>query len=485
MGLEDTATGGGVHVNDITMVLQGHVKDGYRFNPAGLLSKENANNHRRSTLNDKVHCLVSVLPADKIVMMDDDPEGVISQMRKIRKEAAELRIPQVVFMTMVDKACTEVNKDLKMIYRSKKIKEKMQECSNKLGVPMTCVFPVKNYHEEIELHNDVDILLLSALIPILNFANDHVGEQVNDEGCHHPDMSFDNWRVINFDVLRKTQMIEEVRNLKIRHPKVEHLRLLVLGPVGAGKSTLINSIDSIFHGRMSQRALVDTATNVSFTQKFQTQKIRDGESGKFLPFVICDIMGLEDTATGGGVHVNDITMVLQGHVKDGYRFKPGESLRKEDPSYHRRPTLKDKVHCLVTVFPADKIFTMDHDEDGIISKMREIRKEAAALKIPQVVLMSMVDKACTEVNKDLKMIYRSKKIKEKMQECSNKLGVPMTCVFPVKNYHEEIELHNDVDILLLSALIPILNFANDYVGEQVNDERSSIRQLRARLSTHF
>lgn len=43
----------------------------------------------------------------------------------------------------------------------------------------------------------------------------------------------------------------------------------------------------------------------------------------------------------------------------------------------------------------------------------------------------------------------------------------MNCIFPVKNYHEEIQLNNDVDVLLLSALSTILNFANDYVAEQV------------------
>ncbi|XP_063074576.1 interferon-induced protein 44-like [Engraulis encrasicolus] len=280
----------------------------------------------------------------------------------------------------------------------------------------------------------------------------------------------DDWRTLIFDVSKKAQLFEEVRNLRIRHPKVEQLRLLVVGPVGAGKSTLINSIVSIFQGRMCQGALADTVTNTSFTQKFQIQKIRDGDSGKFLPFVICDIMGLEGSASVAGVCVDDITMVLKGHVKDGYQFNPSASLKEDNQHYRHRPTLNDKIHCLVAVLPADKIAMMDNDSDSVISKMHKMRKEAAALKIPQVVVMTMVDQACTEVKKDRKMIYRSKKIKEKMQECSNKLGVPMSCVYPVKNYHEEIELDDDIDILLLSALTSILGFSNDYVGEDANDE---------------
>ncbi|XP_076123153.1 interferon-induced protein 44-like [Alosa pseudoharengus] len=105
----------------------------------------------------------------------------------------------------------------------------------------------------------------------------------------------------------------------------------------------------------------------------------------------------------------------------------------------------------------------------VIHKLREIRQKASALRIPQVVVMTMVDKSCPAVAKDLKMIYRSKTIKAQMQECSNKLGVPMNCIFPVQNYHEEIDLNEDVDILLLSALKNILNFANDHVGEHANN----------------
>ncbi|XP_063074589.1 interferon-induced protein 44-like [Engraulis encrasicolus] len=278
------------------------------------------------------------------------------------------------------------------------------------------------------------------------------------------------------------EMIEEVRNLKLRHPKVEHLRLLVVGPVGAGKSTLINSIGSIFQGRLYQGALADTACDTSFTQKLQTQKIRDGESEKFLPFVISDIMGLEGSASAAGIRVDDIIMVLQGHIKDGYRFIHSEPIKRQDRSYRSNPDLHKKVHCVVLVFPADKTAMMEHDEDGVIAKMREVRKGAAELKIPQVVVMTMVDKACPEVRKDLKMIYSSKKIKEKMQECSKQLGVPMNYVYPVKNYHEETELRDDVDVLLLSALKQILTFANDHVQEL--DNSPTFNPLK-RLSTIF
>lgn len=38
----------------------------------------------------------------------------------------------------------------------------------------------------------------------------------------------------------------------------------------------------------------------------------------------------------------------------------------------------------------------------------------------------------------------------------------MTCIFPVKNYHSEIEVNGNVDALILSALKSIINFGDDF-----------------------
>ncbi|XP_062388395.1 interferon-induced protein 44-like [Sardina pilchardus] len=266
-------------------------------------------------------------------------------------------------------------------------------------------------------------------------------------------------------------MMNKVRNLSISNPEVRHLRILVLGPVGVGKSSFINSIDSIFQGRMAQAALADALSSASFTKMFNSNKIKAGNAEKFLPFIINDIMGLENT-DAAGAHVEDLKMALEGRLKDGYTFNPECPLKEGDAYYNKSPTLADKVHCLVSVLPADRIGLMgDQHVHNVITKLQDIREKATQLRIPQVILMTNVDVACPEIQKDVKMIYRDKKIKEKMQECSNKLGVPMNCIFPVKNYHEEIELNDDVDILLLSALSNILNFANDHVAEHLNKKK--------------
>ena len=54
----------------------------------------------------------------------------------------------------------------------------MERLSDDVGFPLNCIFPLKNYHAENELKDEVDILILSALKMILNLASD----RANDTG---------------------------------------------------------------------------------------------------------------------------------------------------------------------------------------------------------------------------------------------------------------------------------------------------------------
>ncbi|XP_028838917.1 interferon-induced protein 44-like [Denticeps clupeoides] len=171
-------------------------------------------------------------------------------------------------------------------------------------------------------------------------------------------------------------------------------------------------------------------------------------------------MGYE-VGESAGILSEDLISALEGHIKDNYKFNSRSSLLKSDPYYNPNPTVSDKIHCVVNVLPADKFIFMT---DDLINKLRSVRNKASDLGIPQVVVMTMVDKACPEVNCDLQIVYRSKKILKNMQECSNRLGVPMNCILPVKNYHEEISVDMKMDLLILTALAQIVHFADDYAA---------------------
>ncbi|XP_070705527.1 interferon-induced protein 44-like [Pempheris klunzingeri] len=260
------------------------------------------------------------------------------------------------------------------------------------------------------------------------------------------------WREI--DWRDKQRALQSVRNYQ---PQTEDLqiRILLHGLSGAGKSSFINSVQSVLHDRMYTHALADNMTQDTFTKKYITYKIPKGP-GTFYPFVFNDIMGLHSM---DGVLVDDIKLALKGHVKEGYTFNPTSKLSEDNLYYKRAPTANDKVHVLVCVVSA----AISELPDDTLKMIRDIRKEASDLGIPQVAVLTKIDKACPEIKEDVKNVYKVDYLKKKMEEFSAAVGIPMNCIFPVKNYSEEIDLNSDVDSLILSAMKHIINYGEDYI----------------------
>ncbi|XP_066543060.1 interferon-induced protein 44-like [Hoplias malabaricus] len=251
-------------------------------------------------------------------------------------------------------------------------------------------------------------------------------------------------------------MIRALKNFKISSEGVRELRFLLHGPVGAGKSSIVNTLNSIFEGHQFINCLAANADSgeTSFTTKYQKFSIET------VPFAFYDVMGLESDRSRG-VCTDDIIQALKGHIPDNYEFKqniPIQMTKHRD--YISEPGINSKIHCLVSVVAADKISMMSEE---VLQKIRFIRTEASKLGIPQLVFMTRVDKVCELTKEDLGKIYQSKKIREKITMCSNKLGVTENCIFPVKNYHNEISSDENLNCLALQAFTQIVHSADDYI----------------------
>uniref|UniRef100_A0A3P9HMC1 TLDc domain-containing protein n=1 Tax=Oryzias latipes TaxID=8090 RepID=A0A3P9HMC1_ORYLA len=273
------------------------------------------------------------------------------------------------------------------------------------------------------------------------------------------------WRVVTWESKRKTELMESIRTYRPLNSSVTQARVLFIGPVGAGKSSFFNSINSIFRGHVTSQA-ISGSCSTSLTTQFRTYTVKAGREGKPLPLILCDTMGLEENV-GAGLDIDDISTILKGHLPDRYQFNPSVPLQSEAHGFCKSPGLKDKIHCVTYVLDASKISIMSTKME---EKLKTIRRKVNLMGIPQLVLLTKVDEACSLVKEDIRNVYRSSYIRD-VEEAATRVGVPLSCIIPVKNYSQELELETDVDILLLSAAVQMLRFVDNFFDDLIMEER--------------
>uniref|UniRef100_A0A8C7WUQ3 Interferon-induced protein 44-like n=1 Tax=Oryzias sinensis TaxID=183150 RepID=A0A8C7WUQ3_9TELE len=239
--------------------------------------------------------------------------------------------------------------------------------------------------------------------------------------------------------------MESIRTYRPLNSSVTQARVLLIGAVGAGKSSFFNSLNSIFRGHVTSQAISGSCST----------------KGKPLPLILCDTMGLEQNV-GAGLDIDDISNILKGHLPDRYQFNPSVPLQSEAHGFCKSPGLKDKIHCVTYVLDASKISIMSTKME---EKLKTIRRKVNLMEIPQLVLLTKVDEVCSLVKEDIRNVYRSSYIRDVVEEAATRVGVPLSCIIPVKNYSQELELETDIDILLLSAAVQMLRFVDNFFDD--------------------
>ncbi len=64
-----------------------------------------------------------------------------------------------------------------------------------------------------------------------------------------------------------------------------------------------------------------------------------------------------------------------------------------------------------------------------------------------------------------------------VKQFSAEVSVPINCIFPVKNYHSEINPNDDVDSLILSALTYIIIYVEDYINFHMTQSEGLVTYL--------
>ncbi|XP_051788926.1 interferon-induced protein 44-like [Erpetoichthys calabaricus] len=374
MGMERKSNEEGIQVEDIISAIKGHVPDMYEFNPKESLNMKHKTYKDSPRRADQMHCVVCVVEADKITLMD---KSLVNKFETIRSQVNKMKAEQ--------------------------------------PPPPP---PPK---------------------PLLEKP----------------------WRNLELNEQVKNELLQDIRNYETLTESVEEPRILLIGQIGAGKSSFFNSVKSIFRGHVTLQAGSGQG-ETSVSNLYRIYPVHDGKGGKRLPYILCDTMGLEREQNEDGIHMNDIISVINGHVPDLYEFDPKASITKNDIRYRHEPVLGDKVHCVVFVIDADKMSLINKI---LRQKFQSIRTTVHKMGIPVLVLITKVDEACLEVKKDLSKVYWSRYLNEKVTKLGQELGVPMSAISLVRNYSSETDLDWNFDILILNALKQMLRAADDCLDD--------------------
>ncbi|XP_052212383.1 interferon-induced protein 44-like [Dreissena polymorpha] len=144
------------------------------------------------------------------------------------------------------------------------------------------------------------------------------------------------------------------------------VRILMLGPVGTGKSSFYNTIDSVFKGRISRSAPCGLSTNCK-TIAYTPYEVHV-MSGASLNFRLCDTRGLEVTQGLDSVECN---YLLDGNISDLYQFNPVAPIRSANPGFVHQPTVEEQFHCVLFLIDAAKVGDIPQK---LVDKMHSFQK---------------------------------------------------------------------------------------------------------------
>ncbi|KAJ7332562.1 hypothetical protein JRQ81_014742 [Phrynocephalus forsythii] len=476
MGLEERE-GACLKVDDVMNIIKGHVPNGYQFNPVAAMKPSTPGYIKSPSFKDQIHCIVFVVDGSRLDIL---PEKMEEKLKEIKHKAKEFDVPQIVVMTKVDEICSSLKDNISDVYKSTAVLEQMQRASLKFGIPLSLIAPVKNYCSELELNNDVDILILMALRQIFrstesyldNFCLDpshmvwssqHQWSQSEHESSSGADSMLEKpWRLIDWTSEERQELMKEIAQYESPLNSVQKIRVLFLGQISAGKSSFFNSLDSVFQGHVLHHAPEGTDDR-SVTKKYKTYQVKNGSNGNPLPIIFCDTMGLEENY---GLNIGDVSNLLQGHVPEGYQFNLIAAMEPSAHGYIESPSLNERTHCVVFIIDGFKIEILP---EKVLEKLKEIRRQAIELELPQLVIFTKVDEICSVLEEDVSDVYKSQAVKRKMEVASNKLGIPLGNIVPVKNYCSEVDLKDHVDILLLKAVRQIVRYAHRYLESFPSD----------------
>ncbi|BDA43869.1 probable interferon-induced protein 44 [Coccomyxa sp. Obi] len=199
--------------------------------------------------------------------------------------------------------------------------------------------------------------------------------------------------------------------MEFRAPKgASKINVLLVGGVGAGKSSIVSTLDSLFRGRLSRKAAHGQALTGSFTRSLTKYSFRHERAADYgieeaqeAPFVLWDSPGWSDTLYQNG----ELGYILDGNLPN--RFDLTQAISPQSHNFVVAPDLADRVHCVCFVVPCQAGSNADY-----MRRLKELKKDAMDRGIPTLVFLTKVDQYDAEA--DISRLENSQRIKTIVQD---------------------------------------------------------------------
>ncbi|XP_060588661.1 interferon-induced protein 44-like [Ruditapes philippinarum] len=236
---------------------------------------------------------------------------------------------------------------------------------------------------------------------------------------------------------------------------LQHYNILLLGVIGAGKSSFYNTVATVFENKVKD--IAPTAEELSsVTNEVHAYDILN-ENGDKINIKLLDIRGYEEERG----YEHELDLILDGKIADGYEFPDKSPARDDIIITNTNPTINDQVHLVCLIVDSTK-FKIQSDK--MVDQIDTIKKLIRRRGLPLVAVATKFDHLCPKISEDADHIYLSPKAKDETSAMSETFGIELRHIFPIVNYindHEEITPGKNK--LVIEALHSMMQITRDHL----------------------